>query len=271
MRRTWATVATFVLALGAFNLQPAVAASPTDQQAYPADEQLDSRTVTELILAKLRRLHDKLQDASALDPKKAATYARALGFTSVNELRNAQTNPNMRLPVFHISLNTLRAYTQEDDPWTLLRQTKAFLYPIGIVDKDARTIEVRSAALLHIDTDTNGQEHHPRIAQLSVNLSLPIQLLKEAQESILAKSEHCDFFAISIPALKQWLLGVGRKGTCDFIIIRIDLSQGLEHALKNISSQPAKEVFRIMAEDARSERYDMPREPEYTQAQPQLY
>lgn len=255
MRLTWGAMVTFVLILGSFNLQMAIA-------EYQVDQESEQHTIT-YIEDKLRRLHDKLTDSFALDKEKAQTHARALGFDSVDELQNAQPDHAIRLPVFYVSLDHLRAYQQGSDPWPLLKQTNTFLYPIVVPGKDPHTIQIRSAALVRIGVDGKGEENHLHLSQLGVNLSVPSRVLREARTSILAKSEHCDYFVISIPALKKRLLGVRREGTCDFTIINIDLSQGLAYALKHVALEPAKDTFQILAEDARSNRYDMPMESRY--------
>ena len=253
MRLTWGAILTLFISLSPLYLQTATAEYPVDQKS----EQLTS----EILKTKLLWLQSKLKDSLAHDKEKAHLRTQALGFTSVDELQDAQLNNEMRLPVFYMSLDKLRAYEDGSDPWPLLKRTTAFLYPIVVPGNDKEAIQIRSAAMVHFEVDEKGQTIRPHLSQLGVDLSIPIQFLSEARRSILAKSTLCDYFVISIPALKKRLLGVRREGTCDFKIIDIDLRQGLANALNNVSIQPAEDVFTALAVDARSNKYDMPLEP----------
>ncbi|MDH5666757.1 MAG: hypothetical protein OEY86_01935 [Nitrospira sp.] len=252
MRFTWRALVTTLLVLGPLNFE--VAATK-----HKASQELEAST-TIVLQKELDWLRNKLNAALVLDKEKAYAYARVLGFNSLDELQNAHPDVKMGLPVYYIRLDTLRAYTSGNDPWPLLKQTNTFLYPIVVPGKNKESIQIRSAAMVHIDADEKDKTIRPHLSQLEGSLSIPIRVLSEARESILAKFLHCDYFVISIPALQKRLLGLHREGSCDFNVI--DLSQGLEHSLKNDSIRSAKEAFTTIAEDARSDKYDMPMERE---------
>jgi len=247
MRLHQAMFMTAVLALIPFCSRESLADNPGDQK-------LEFKPAA-VIEEKLKRLYSN-QD---LPNEKLERRARELGFESLAQLKSAQVDSQNRLPVYYVRLDDLRAY-DGTDPWPLLSQTNTYIYPIVVPQKEGL---VPSAALVRSDVDKTGTEVSASFSQLGANFAIPSRVLSEARKPLLARYHHCDFFVISIPALKKRFLGGHRGNTCAFMIIDVDLDRGLEHALKALndaSLQPAKDIFMALTKEANSNKYDMPRE-----------
>jgi hypothetical protein len=232
-----------VLAIAMFALSPlflrgVVAADQTDEEV---------EKTTAMIQEKLERLHQKLTDPRA----------RALGFDSVEQMKNARPDALNRLPIFYVRLDKLRVY-DGNNPWLLLEQTNSFIYPIVALKKDTGNYIV-SAVVVNGDVDEENNKTDYRLGQLGFTFAIPIKILNRAKEQLLVKSQNCDYFLISIPALNKRLLGVGTQNICDFRVI--DLDRKLEELLDNPSIQSANTVFEQLRKDASNhKKFDMPRQ-----------
>lgn len=253
VRARWAVLVTAVLVFSPHGLQADVANSPTDQES--------GIKATAVIRNKLERMHEQLADLKILNTRKAQTRARALGFDSVESIKDAQVDTRKRLPVYYVPLDKLRTYDGKD-PWPLLEQTNSFIYPIVAIEKEERR-SIVSAALVHADLDEKSKEINYHFSKLGASLSIPIRVLNKAKEKPLAKDENCDYFVISIPALNKRLLGIRRENVCDFRVIDLSeekKSKGKINVLTDPTVQSVQDAFKPMAQEAKAAKYDMPLE-----------
>ncbi|MGB4068381.1 MAG: hypothetical protein WBK08_10155 [Nitrospira sp.] len=232
--------------------------SPPYLQGAVVDHQADSKPKISIFDAFSEGARDRLQRAFLDLPKdKLQLRARALGVESIEQLKDVQPDPERRLRMFYVRLDNLRTYTKGTDPWPLLQRTNTFIYPLVAPKKDNAII---SGVLVQVDTNDQDQENYYRFSQLGASLSLPIRVLSKVKQELLAKDDSCDYFLISIPALNKRLLGIRRENSCNFRII--DLSKVKTNTLTNPSLQSAQDVFNEIAQEVKTDKYEMPFEDE---------
>ncbi|MDR4468458.1 MAG: hypothetical protein MRJ68_09190 [Nitrospira sp.] len=222
------------------------------------DHQADSKSKIGLLGDFNKQELEPLQRAFIDLPKdKLKLRARALGVESIEQLKDVQPDPERPLRMFYVRLDNLRTYRKGTDPWPLLQRTNTFVYPLVVPKKDNKII---SGVLVQVDTNEQDQKNNYRFSQLGASLSVPFRVLSKAKQELLAKDTNCDYFLITIPALNKRLLGIRHENSCNFRVI--DLSEGKDNPLNDLSLQSAQDVFYIIAQEVKTAKYEMPFEDE---------
>lgn len=156
--------------------------------------------------------------------------------------------------MYYVRLDHLLKYpTQpEKNPWNLLIRTNGVMYPIVVQDQE-KGEQVQSAVTL-LDQGSEKSDMSPW-ELLEIGSSKEIKLFTDARAEIL-KEQKTDPFLIFIPALSQVLIGI--KDSANFKVKILGSSMKLNEKLDSSNFRPAGEIFKELAEKARTTNYDLP-------------
>lgn len=214
---------------------------------------LDNLTASAEVESLIEDAFSRLFDfkISGLDPSTAESYATELGFASVEEARRAR--PKVPFPIYHVRLDQLRAYSEQDNPKSdtgellreLLINTHSWIFPISTTKHEPPQVR-SSVTVVAIGKDLRiSQMESPELVQ---------QLTTARME---AKYRHpdlgCSCIAIGIPALSRTFFG---DMTTDIPMIKV-LEDG-PGTLKKGAFLQAKQVFQELSREAQDSRYDAP-------------
>jgi len=258
MSRKWKKICSVFLVILPFWVTPTLADEDLDRTKRWQEGKVIARETLKNFVEGMPRVEKAVDSAKEKEMEKAKNYMEILGFKSDESQKAFLSAPDpladMKVDdpfgVYYVRLDDLRKYPPrpESNPWDLLIRTNGVMYPIVVHDpvKDA---QVQSAVTL-LDRGS-GKGDKPQWELLEIGSSKEIKLFTDARADVL-KEKKADPFVIFIPALSEVLLGI--KDSDNFKVKILNLDE------KSSSSdfRPADEVFKNLAERAKTTNYDLP-------------
>jgi hypothetical protein len=212
-----------------------------------------SPATKKVIQKSLDRLKKAFGSQDIMISEKQLSMLKELGFESADQLAKATVAPREPgFPLYVVRLDTLRSYKRGSDPWSLLVEKDASIYPLVLQENNL--LEVRSSATVSFQRDPKDNTKIPRVSEMG-NPDL-IRLLTEARTA-LQKKDGCllssECFAISIPALRLHLFGYRDERTDQFLMATLNHVRG--HVKKG-DLRMAKDVIEELSNEAKRLEYD---------------
>jgi len=176
---------------------------------------------------------------------------KASGF-SANEEPKIEPKVDEVLPITYVQLNDLKSFSEKEDPAKLILRQNAFVVPIDIPEKFRTKPSLNQTFTVVAPLKGEaGSKTQWKISQSGPSRNF--QALVDGKKEIIEKDQTCKCFIIWIPALKQYFLGDQTSGKFKIKVLR-DGPGGL----KKGQLVSASEVFKELAKEANTKKYDFP-------------
>ena len=196
---------------------------------------------------------DKFSLKEKIDADTKAAQMNALGFSDKIEPKiEIEPKVDEVLPITYVQLNDLKSFSEKDTPAKLILSQKAFVVPIDIPEKFRTNPLLNQTFTVVVPLKGEaGSKTQWKISQSGP--SRYFQALVDGRKESIEKDKTCKCFIIWIPALKQYLLGDQTSGEFKIKMLRDGLGNFKKGQLVS-----ASEVFKELAKEANTKKYDYP-------------